>query len=266
MRTFSVMPPVERISRAPASGISRRRLRGLRTATGANAPVPSPPEPRMARVDSRPSRWTCDAYSVDAAEEIARELGLSRVAAQVLARRGLDTPALARSFMAAADSHDATLLNDVAEASRLVLAHVARGSRIVVHGDYDVDGVCATAVMVGALRRLGASPSWYLPSRFADGYGVNAATVERLAREGAGLIITVDCGVPAVAQVEQALAAGVDVVVTDHHKPGDQLPPCPVVHPALGDYPFPSLCGTAVAFKLAEALTGAAGSDPREGA
>src|SRR3954471_23518194 len=218
----------------------------------------------MARMDARPSRWTCDAFSVDAAESIARELGLSRVAAQVLARRGLDTPAAARTFMQAADSHDPALLNDAAEASRLILAHVARGSRIVVHGDYDVDGVCATAVMVSALRRLGASPSWYLPSRFADGYGLNAGTVERLAREGAGLIITVDCGVTAVAEVEQALAAGVDVVVTDHHKPGDQLPPCPVVHPALGDYPFPSLCGTAVAFKLAEALMVAAGSDPAE--
>src|SRR3954452_7790023 len=264
MRTFSVMPPVERISRAPASGISRRRLRGLRTATGANAPVPSPPEPRMARVDSRPSRWTCDAFSVDAAEAIARELGLSRVAAQVLARRGHDTPELARSFMAAADSHDATLLNDVAEASRLVLGHIARGSRIVVHGDYDVDGVCATAVMVGALRRLGASPSWYLPSRFEDGYGLNPATVDRLARDGAGLIVTVDCGVTAVAEVERALAAGVDVVVTDHHKPGDRLPPCPVVHPALGDYPFPSLAGTAVAFKLGQALAVAAGANPED--
>jgi single-stranded-DNA-specific exonuclease len=218
----------------------------------------------MARVDGRPSRWTCDASSVDAAEAIARELGLSRVLAQVLARRGHDTPELARSFMRAADSHDPTLLNDAAEACRLILAHIERGSRIVVHGDYDVDGVCATAVMISALRRLGASPSWYLPSRFEDGYGLNGATVERLAREGTGLIVTVDCGVTAVAEVERALGAGVDVVVTDHHKPGEQLPACPVVHPALGDYPFPSLCGTAVAFKLGQALALAAGANPDE--
>ncbi|HEX6714070.1 MAG TPA: single-stranded-DNA-specific exonuclease RecJ [Thermoleophilaceae bacterium] len=213
-------------------------------------------------MDARPSRWTCDAFSVDASEAIARELGLSRPAAQVLARRGHDTPELARSFMRAADSHDPTLLNDAAEASRTILAHIARGSRIVVHGDYDVDGVCATAVMISALRRLGASPSWYLPSRFEDGYGLNAATVERLAREGAGLIVTVDCGVTAAAEVELALAAGVDVVVTDHHKPGERLPACPVVHPALGDYPFPSLCGTAVAFKLGQALVLASGGNP----
>src|SRR4051794_32631093 len=151
----------------------------------------------MAAVDARPSRWTCDAVSVEAAESIARELGLSRVAAQVLARRGHDSPEAARSFMRAADSHDPTRLNDAAEACRLILAHVERGSRIVVHGDYDVDGVCATTVMISALRRLGAEPSWYLPSRFEDGYGLNAATVERLARDGAGVIGTGACGVRA---------------------------------------------------------------------
>src|SRR5437763_15904785 len=142
----------------------------------------------MARVDARPSRWTCDSFSIDAAESISRELGLSRVAAQVLTRRGHDSAAAARKFLEADEQHDPTLLNDAAEAARLILGHIERGSRIVVHGDYDVDGVCATAVMVAALRRLGASPSWYLPSRFEDGYGLNAATVERLARDGAALI------------------------------------------------------------------------------
>src|SRR3954466_6544294 len=215
----------------------------------------------MAAVDVRPSRWTCDALSVQAAESVAHELGLSRVAAQVLARRGHDSPEAARSFLRATDSHDPTRLNDAAEACRLILAHVERGSRIVVHGDYDVDGVCATAVMISALRRLGASPSWYLPSRFGDGYGLSAVTVDRLAQDGAALIVTVDCGVTAVAEVDRALAAGVEVVVTDHHKPGERLPACPVVHPALGDYPFPSLCGTAVAFKLAQALSLAAGDN-----
>jgi single-stranded-DNA-specific exonuclease len=215
----------------------------------------------MARVDGRPSRWTCDGFSVAAAESLVRELGVSRVAAQVLARRGYGSAAEAKSFLDAGDSHDPALLNDAAEACRLILGHVERGSRIVVHGDYDVDGVCATTVMVSALRRLGASPSWYLPSRFSDGYGLNAATVERLARDGTGLIVTVDCGVTAVAEVEAALAAGVDMVVTDHHKPGERLPPCPVVHPALGSYPFPPLCGAAVAFKLGQALAVAAGEN-----
>src|SRR4051794_2955285 len=121
---------------------------------GARSPVPTTPEPRMARVDSRTSRWTCDAFPVEVAESISRELGLSRVAGQVMARRGFAVED-ARSFMRAGDSHDPTLLNDAAEACRLILAHVGRGGRIVVHGDYDVDGVCATAVMISALRRLG---------------------------------------------------------------------------------------------------------------
>ena len=216
----------------------------------------------MAAVDARPSRWTCDPFSVDAAEAIAHELGVSRVTAQVLARRGHDSVEGARSFMRAADSHDPALLNDAAEACRVILGHIERGSRIVVHGDYDVDGVCATAVMVSALRRLEAEPSWYLPSRFEDGYGLAAATVDRLAAQGTDLIVTVDCGVTAVAEVERALAANVDVVVTDHHKPGDALPACPVVHPALGEYPFASLCGTAVAHKLGQALAMAAGENP----
>src|SRR5947209_15637224 len=103
----------------------------------------------MARVDSRPSRWTCDPFSVDAAESIARALRLSRATAQVLARRGYDVES-ARSFMRAADSHDPNTLNDAAEACRLILSHIEGQARIVVHGDYDVDGVCATAVMVSA--------------------------------------------------------------------------------------------------------------------
>ncbi len=216
----------------------------------------------MHRVDVRPSRWTCDAFSVETAETLARELGVSRVTAQVLARRGFQSAEDAQAFLRAEDSHDPTGLNDAAAACELILDHVARGSRIVVHGDYDVDGVCATTIMVSALRRAGATPSWYLPSRFDDGYGLSAATVDRLAADGTGLIVTVDCGITAVSEVERARAAGLDVVVTDHHRPAATLPPCPVVHPGLGDYPFPSLCGAAVAFKLGQALASAAGTDP----
>src|SRR5437762_6054043 len=138
----------------------------------------------MARVDARPSRWTCDSLSIDAAESISRELGLSRVAAQVLARRGHGSAAAAREFLEADEQHEPTLLNDAAEAARLILGHVERGSRIVVHGDYDVDGVCATAVMVRALRRLGADAQWHIPSRLDEGYGLSVATVARLAGDG----------------------------------------------------------------------------------
>src|SRR6202000_1233826 len=98
-------------------------------------------------------------------------------------------------------------------------SHVAARSRIVVHGDYDVDGGCATAIMVRALRSLGAGVRLDLPSRERDGYGLAAATVQRLAARGTGLLITVDCGITAVEEVDHALEVGLDVIITDHHTP-----------------------------------------------
>jgi single-stranded-DNA-specific exonuclease len=208
------------------------------------------------------ARWSTTPYSVAAAERIGRELGLSPTTATILVRRGHDTPDAARAFLTAEDRHDPLALGQMAEACELILKHAGSGSPIVVHGDYDVDGVSSTAILVRALRRLGARVSWHLPSRLDDGYGLSLHTVARLAAEGAGLLVTVDCAVTAVAEVERAQELGLDVVVTDHHRPGDTLPPCPVVHPALGGYPFTELCAAGVAHKLAEALYARAGLDP----
>jgi single-stranded-DNA-specific exonuclease len=123
-----------------------------------------------------------------------------------------------------------------------------------VHGDYDVDGICATALAVTVLRDLGAEVEWHLPSRFEEGYGVSRETLSRLAADGCGLLLTVDCGITAVDEIAEARRAGLDVVVTDHHRPGDALPDCPVVAPSSGSYPFTGLCGTGVVHKLAQAL------------
>ncbi|HEU0024533.1 MAG TPA: single-stranded-DNA-specific exonuclease RecJ, partial [Thermoleophilaceae bacterium] len=213
-------------------------------------------------METRSGRWDCTPYEVAAALRLERELRVSAPVAAVLARRGLADPVEADRFLAAAERHDPRGLPGLTEACELILAHIARGSRIVVHGDYDVDGVCSTAIIVRALRAIGADPTWELPSRFDDGYGVSAATVERLAAGGAGLLVTVDCGITAVAEVAAARQAGMDVVVTDHHRAGSELPPCPVVHPALGDYACPDLCAAGVALKLSEGLRAAAGGDP----
>ena len=207
-------------------------------------------------------RVSCPPYSARAADAIARELGLSPIAAAILVRRGHDSPDAARRFLAAEERHDPFAFADMARACDLVLSHVQRGSRIVVHGDYDVDGVCSTAVVVGTLRALGSDPGWLLPSRFDEGYGLSASTVERLVASGAGLLITTDCGITAVEEVEAARRAGLDVVITDHHRPGERLPDAPILHPALGGYPFPDLCATGVAHKLAEGLYARAGRDP----
>ena len=171
-------------------------------------------------METRSSRWQCTPYEVGSALRLERSLGISPTLAAVLVRRGLADPDAANRFLDAGERHDPLTLPGLAPAADLILAHIGRGSRIAVHGDYDVDGVCSTAILVRALRALGADPTWEIPSRFDDGYGLSGATVERLAAGGVGLLVTVDCGITAVAEVAAARAAGMDVVVTDHHRPG----------------------------------------------
>jgi len=198
----------------------------------------------------------------DKVEALQRELGVSGPLAQILVRRGLAEPALARAFLAADEEHSPSEFAGIERAIEPILRHVASGARITIHGDYDVDGICSTAVLVRSLRRLGANVDWYLPDRASDGYGLNLATVKRLAQRGTRLLITVDCAITAVAEVERAKALGMEVVVTDHHSPRADgvLPDAPIVHPFLCGYPCPDLCATAVAYKLAQALERAAAS------
>ena len=122
-----------------------------------------------------PSRWSSTPYSVAAADRLARELELSPVTAAILVRRGHDDPEAALRFLAADERHDPFLFAGMREACESILAQVRRGSPIVVHGDYDVDGVSATAILVRTLRALGADPRWHIPAR-ADGYGLSVAT------------------------------------------------------------------------------------------
>jgi single-stranded-DNA-specific exonuclease len=201
--------------------------------------------------------WTIDPLDRDAAAALARALGLSDVTASVLVRRGHADPDAARRFLAAEPpAHDPLLLGDMATAVERIRGAVDAGKRICVHGDYDVDGICATALAMLVLRELGADASWHLPSRFEEGYGVSRDTLARLADDGVGLVLTVDCGITAVEEIAEARARGLEVVVTDHHRPGDALPDCPVVATRPSAYPFPELCGTGVVYKLGEALLG----------
>jgi single-stranded-DNA-specific exonuclease len=195
-------------------------------------------------------------YDLSAALRLERELGLSHVLAQVLVRRGITDAATAQAFLDPRDAHDPGEFAGIDRAMALIDRHVQRGSRIIVHGDYDVDGVCATAIMVRALQARGADVGWYLPDRLTDGYGLALETVHRLASRDTGLIVTVDCAITAVEEVAAARAAGLDVVVSDHHAPraDGELPDCEIVHPAVCGYPCPVLCGTGVAYKLALAL------------
>lgn len=201
---------------------------------------------------------------IGAVRALERALGVSFAIAQVLVRRGLGDPDDARAWLAAEDRHDPSLFAGIDDAVALILEHARAATRITVHGDYDVDGVCSTAILVRALRTLGADVDWFLPSRSEDGYGLSAATVERLAARGTRLLLTADCAITAVDEVALARESGMDVVVTDHHTPraDGSLPDAPIVHPVIGGYPCPDLCAAGVAHKLAAALLAAAGEDP----
>ncbi len=196
-------------------------------------------------------------------ERLQRELGVSRVTADVLVRRGLADAGNARAFMRAArPTHAPDLLGDMDAACELIGAAIDARDRIVVHGDYDADGICATAIVVRALRRMGASVEPFLPSRFDEGYGLAVETVERLAEAGCGLLLTVDCGITAVESAARAAELGLPLIVTDHHRPGDDgLPDCPIVA-VNGRARYPEeLSGAGVAYRLCEELARRRGID-----
>ena len=195
----------------------------------------------------------------DAGSLLVRELGIHPVTAQVLVGRGLNTPAAARAFLHPATDglHDPSLMRDLDAAVDRIGRAIRDGERIAVYGDYDVDGVTATAVMTRILRALGADVLPYIPHRVTDGYGLNGAALRRLGEEeGCRLVVTVDNGITRAAEIAEATAAGLDVIVTDHHEPDARIPDCPVVDPKRHDatYPFAGLAGCGVAFKVACAL------------
>lgn len=212
--------------------------------------------------------YKAEPFSYDEARALSEELGLSEPVAITLVRRGYRTPDEARAFLDADESHAPDEFNSMGSVTTQILNAIEADERITVHGDFDVDGVCATTILVSTLRELGGQVDWLIPDRIADGYGLSAENVEKLAARGTKLLITVDCGITAVEEVALARSLGMDVVVTDHHQQGSELPDCPILHPAIDGYPFEQLCGTAVAWKLSCALRGATGvgspGTPRE--
>jgi single-stranded-DNA-specific exonuclease len=184
-------------------------------------------------------------------------LALAEPVAVTLVRRGYRTVDEARAFLEAAEAHDPFEFDSMEEVTERIRGAIAEGRTITVHGDYDCDGVCSTAILVRALRELGASCDWYIPDRLGDGYGLTLGGVERLAARGTDLLLTADCGITCPDEVAAARAAGMEVVVTDHHEPGERLPDCPLLHPRLSSYPCGELCATGVAHKLSVALLGA---------
>ncbi len=200
-------------------------------------------------------------------EALAGVLGVSPVVAHVLYNRGVADLATARSFLRPqfAELSPPESMPGAIPAARRIQEAIRGGERIVVFGDYDVDGITGVAILWHCLRLAGGQPRFYIPHRLEEGYGVNPQAVEALAADGTRLIITVDCGITAVAAAEVARRRGVDLIITDHHAPlRDEtgrliLPEAMIVHPSIPGsdgqtYPNPDLSGSGVAFKLAWAV------------
>ncbi len=186
--------------------------------------------------------------------------GYAPLSAMVLAARGLDSEAKARQYLACeGPMPDPFLMTDMALAVGRVALAMDRGEKIAVFGDYDVDGITATCLLTDFLRKNGANVVSYIPGRLEEGYGLNPIAIHQLHREGVQLIITVDCGITAVAEAQLCKELGIDLVITDHHECKDSLPEAVAVvnpHRPDGGYPHLTLSGVGVAFKLAAALWG----------
>ncbi len=204
-------------------------------------------------------KWLLAADHSACAERMAGELGLSRLTARVLAARGYDTPEKARDFMTQTVDgiHDPFLLKDMDKAVARIRWAIENHQKIAVYGDYDVDGVTATCIMIQYLRKMGADCTYYIPDRLGEGYGLNVAAIQTLYDEGCRLLITVDSGITAEEEALYARELGLHLIITDHHECKETLPVAEaVVNPRRVDneYPFRELAGVGVAFKVICAL------------
>ena len=204
-------------------------------------------------------RWRIQQHDTDRISSIVATTDVSPVVAQLLASRGITDPTQIRDFLDVklTGLRDPTDLPGVPAATDCIFAAMQAEKRIVIYGDYDADGMTATAILYRCLKLLGANVDYYVPSRLDDGYGLNDDALEKIAGQDTAVVITVDCGIASVKEAETAKRLGLQLVITDHHQFADQLPDATaIVHPRLPghDYPFDGLCGAGVALKLAWAL------------
>ncbi|MFC1907050.1 single-stranded-DNA-specific exonuclease RecJ [Chloroflexota bacterium] len=192
--------------------------------------------------------------------------GLSPLIAQLLYNRGLASPSQVESFLTADGrlQGDPFLLPDMHQAVARLYQALLSGENIVIYGDFDADGITATALLVQGLTRLGGKVTPYIPHRLTEGYGLKIASLEKLRQQGTSLVISVDCGITAVAEIKRAKKIGLDVIVTDHHTPLDMMPPAiALINPKRADsaYPFSELTGAGVALKLLQAVLRSLGKE-----
>lgn len=214
--------------------------------------------------------WRTPRVAYADVRRLEQALGCSEPMAWILVRRGLADPDSARAFLAAdGELPDPLAIDGVAEAAERLHQAIAGGEHVAIHGDYDCDGVCSTAILAQALRSRGGTVTTFLPSRFTDGYGVSEGTVERLADEGARLLVCVDCGTSNVEALTRARELGMDVMVLDHHLAAGSRPPGIIVNPALGRGMDALPAAAGVVFDVVRVLAGhddgLLAGDPEEG-
>ncbi|HQU41846.1 MAG TPA: single-stranded-DNA-specific exonuclease RecJ, partial [Pirellulales bacterium] len=204
-------------------------------------------------------RWRIHSHSVERIAALERAAGVSAVVARLLICRGIEDPSAVRNFLEPklTQLRDPGELPGIPAAAERIGRAIAGRERVTIYGDYDVDGMTGTSLLVECLRLLGGDVGYYVPHRIDEGYGLNHEALETLARQGTKLVVTVDCGIASVAEAETARRLGLDLIVTDHHEFAATLPEAAaIVHPRLPGtaYPFAGLSGAGVAFKLAWAL------------
>jgi len=188
---------------------------------------------------------------------LAESLSVSPIVAQVLLNRQIDTETAGRQFLnpKLTDLLDPAQLSGITAAAQRIRNAITNNWKIAIYGDYDVDGITSVAILWHLLKMLNAQVEYYIPHRIDEGYGLNLEAIRQLAENGVQLLITVDCGITAFKEIEAAVEAGMEVIITDHHKPADRLPDAAaIVHPMLDGYANPNASGAMVAFKLAWAI------------
>ncbi len=212
-------------------------------------------------MESYNPNWVQKEQDEDHVASLSKEAGILPITARILLNRGIASPDEAKKFLEIDTSayHDPFCLDQMETACDRIKQAISTKEKILIYGDYDVDGMAGTALLVKALRKLGGSPDYWIPNRLQEGYGLNKARVQRAKEEGYSLLITLDNGTTATEEISEAVRLGLDVIVVDHHVPEGQLPPAmAILNPHLpgSAYPFKDLCAAGVVFKLCEALVG----------
>ena len=192
-------------------------------------------------------------------ESLAGELKCPEIIAELLYRKNLKTVDQVTDFFhpQLSQQHDPFLFPDMEKAVQRILAAISGGEKITIYGDYDVDGTTATTLLYLGLKRVGADIDFYIPHRMIDGYGLSLSSLDQIKANGTSLIISVDCGVNALEEIEAINAMGMEIIITDHHNPKEELPKAAaIINPKLpgSPYPFPHLAGVGVAYKLLMAV------------